>query len=224
MLQTRIHCDKEICEVNPTASDMRLNAIMTDAARRVLEPGSDAYEIGVETCGLILDEVIDTAEHGGVAYAVWAELTDIASSPWTGAHAWCVALTGLASREWLSVDTADGVAVARYFERWQDPMLLTTRLFEGDVSGAWRTEYFSYLERMLGDVLGDLAGRIRPHDHETSASYVEHAEYGLGLEHLTYAVSESEVSISDQERHQLTHLARLMGSDTALRDLSRLPK
>ncbi|MFI8523932.1 hypothetical protein ACIGB8_05780 [Promicromonospora sukumoe] len=210
--------------MNQSEADTRLDAIMTAAARRVLGPGSDAYEIGVEACGLILDEVIDTAEHGGVAYAVWAELTDVASSPWTGAHAWCVALTELASRDWLSVGTADGVAVARYFERWQDPMLLTTRLFEDDVSGAWRTEYFSYLERELGDVLGDLAGRIRPLDHETSASYVEHAEYGLGLEHLTYAVSEFEVSTSVQERRQLTHLARLMGSDRALRDLSRLPE
>ncbi|MFI2364572.1 hypothetical protein [Promicromonospora sp. NPDC019610] len=207
--------------MNQSEADTRLDAIMTAAARQVLEPGSDAYEIGVEACGLILDEVIDTAEHGGVAYAVWAELTDVASSPWTGAHAWCVALTELASGEWLSVDTADGVAVARYFEGWQDPMLLTTRLFEDDVSGGWRTEYFSYLERVLGDTLRDLAGRIRPVDHETSASYVEHAEYGLAVEHLAYAVSEFEVLVTDEQRHRLTRLARLVGSDTALRDLSR---
>ncbi|MFE7503717.1 hypothetical protein [Promicromonospora sp. NPDC057488] len=210
--------------MNQSEADTRLNAIMTAAARRVLEPGSGAYEIGVETCGLILDEVIDTAENGGVAYGVWAELTDVASSPWTGAHAWCVALTGLASREWLSVDTADGLAMAGCFEIWQDPMLLTTRLFEDDVPGAWRTEYFSYLERVLGDVLHDLAGQIRPFDLATSASYVEHAEYGLALEHVTYAVSELEPSISEEARRLLTHLARLLGSDTAMRDLSRVPE
>ncbi|MGW2091467.1 MafI family immunity protein [Promicromonospora sukumoe] len=210
--------------MNQTEADARLSTIMTTAARRILEPGSDAYEIGVEACGLVLDEVIDTAEHGGVAYAVWAELTDVASSPWTGAHAWCVALTELASRDWLSIDMADVAAVARYFERWQDPMLLTARLFEDDVSGDWRTEYFSYLERELGDVLHDLAGRIRPFDHETSADYVEHAEYGLALEHLTYAASEFEVPISEQERRRLTHLARLVGSDMAMRDLSRVPE
>lgn len=46
----------------------------------------------------------------------------------------------------------------------------------------------------------------------------------VSVRNLAYAVSEFEVSITDQARDLLTHLARLMGSETAMRDLSRLPE
>ncbi|MDR7385029.1 hypothetical protein [Promicromonospora iranensis] len=74
-----------------TAADQALCEVMTSMSRRVLVPAGDPSTIGLDAMGEIARSVIDTAEHGGGAYLLCAELTDVADHPCVASPQWCVA-------------------------------------------------------------------------------------------------------------------------------------
>jgi hypothetical protein len=195
---------------------------MTSTSRRVRVPASDPYGIGLDAMGEIARSVIDTAEHGGGAYLLWAELTDVADHPRVAGPQWCVALTRLAAGEWLDVDTGDDDAVAGYFDRWQDPMLRTQDLF-GEPDNGWRPEYYAFLERTMRGVLDDAGDLLAPVDKETVGGYLDDGEYGLALEYVALVLSEYEIPVPGSTLKRLVHVADIMSSDQALRDLAEIP-
>ncbi|MFC8924235.1 hypothetical protein [Cellulosimicrobium sp. NPDC057127] len=103
-------------------ANSRLYAIMTGAAHRVLAPLSIPYEVGRDAATEIARGVIDTADLGGLAYRLWAELTDVADHPRVNNPALCDERSRMAASEWLRVDITDDTAIMRYFERWNDPI------------------------------------------------------------------------------------------------------
>ena len=76
----------------------------------------------MDAMGDIAREVIDTADHGGQAYVLWAELTDINDAPRIANRALCEERSRMAAAEWLQVDLARPEAIERYFRRWRDPL------------------------------------------------------------------------------------------------------
>lgn len=204
--------------------DSVLNALMTSVAVRVLEPGSDPYDIGMDTLGDVYRLVPATATHADAAYIFWAELTDIDDAPRVSAPKLAAELTRLAAREWLDVDTADRNSVSAYFLRWASPMLLTRELFDRlDADCAWRTEYYAYLEREIQRVLRVHDERIPAPDRDATTEYLAVAEYGLALEHITYALSEHEIATTERDLRRLRWIAELMGSEHAQRDIATIP-
>ncbi|WP_129785324.1 hypothetical protein [Promicromonospora panici] len=204
------------------APDRALYQVMTGISQRVLAPGSDPYEIGLEAMGEIVHGVIDTAEHGAGAYILWAELTDVADHPRISARSWCVALTRLAAGEWLEVDPKDREAVVRYFDRWQDPMLRTRDLSD-EPDGGWRLEYYAFLERTIREVLGDAGDLLAPVDAEIAVGYLDVGDYGLALDYVALVLCEYEIPIPDRTLRRLGHVADIMSSDQALRDIAEIP-
>ncbi|MFC8800084.1 hypothetical protein ACFT2C_20315 [Promicromonospora sp. NPDC057138] len=208
--------------MSSVAPDRALYEVMTGISQRVHAPASDPYELGLEAMGEIVGGVIDTAEHGAGAYILWAELTDVADHPRIASPQWCAALTRLAAGEWLAVDATDHDAVVRYFDRWQDPMLRTQDLFD-EPDGGWRTEYFAYLERTIRDVLGDVGDQLASVDAEIAAGYLDAGDYGLALDYVALVLCEYEIPIPDRTLKRLGHIADLMSSDQALRDIAEIP-
>ena len=204
------------------APDRALYQVMTGISQRVRAPDSDPYEIGLEAMGAIAHGVIDTAEHGAGAYILWAELTDVADHPLIAAPLWCAALTRLAAGEWLEVDTKDRDAVVRYFDRWQDPML-RTRDLPDEPDGGWRLEYYAFLERTIRDVLGDAGDLLAPVDAEIAVGYLDDGDYGLALDYVALVLCEYEIPIPDRTLRRLRHVADIMSSDQALRDIAEIP-
>lgn len=104
-------------------ADSQLYAILTRTAHQVLADSSDPYWIGIEAQGeIVASELLITADHGGVAYALWAELTDIASHPEIADRALCEERSRMAAAEWLELDLARPGVIERYFQRWRDPL------------------------------------------------------------------------------------------------------
>ena len=190
-------------------------------SQRVLAPASDPYEIGLEAMATIVHGVIDTAEHGAGAYLLWAELTDVADHPRVAGPEWCAALTWLAAREWLDVDTRDHGAVARYFEHWQDPMLRMHDLAV-EPDSAWSEEYHAFLERTIGEALAESGDLLAPVDNEAVQIYLAADEHRLALEYLALVLCEDEVPVPERTLSRLRHLADLLSSEQAQRDLAEL--
>ncbi|WP_125775816.1 hypothetical protein [Antribacter gilvus] len=205
-------------------ADNRLAEIMTGAARDVLAGGGDPYWVGIAAAGEILDEVIEHATHGGAAYVLWGELTDVQDHPKLDAPAWCAALTRLAAEDWLAIDSTVAESVARYFERWADPILQTPALFTGSVpDSGWRDEHYRFLKALITDTARELADRLVTRDIDEVVAIATSGEYGSALEHLTGALAEDQVGLADRERRRLSYLAKLLPSARAHRDLARLP-
>lgn len=205
-----------------TEADRALYEVMTSMSVRVVVPASDPYEIGLDAMGAIAGGVIDTARYGGGAYLLWAELTDVADHPRVAAPRWCAALTRRAAAEWLDVDTRDDDAVARYFERWQDPVLRTQDLV-GETDSGWRAEYYAFLERSIRAVLDDTRDLLAPVDRETVEAYVGDGQYGLAVEYVALVLCEDEVPVPERALKRLGHVAEILSSDQALRDIAEIP-
>lgn len=104
-------------------ADFELYAILTSKAHQVLADSSDPYWIGIDAQGeIVASDLLVTADHGGVAYHLWAELTDIASHPQIANRALCEERSRMAAGEWLELDLARPETIERYFRRWEDPM------------------------------------------------------------------------------------------------------
>lgn len=208
----------------PIDPDSVLNTLMTNVAVRVLAPGSDTYDIGMDTLGDVHRLVPATTTHADAAYILWAELTDIDDAPRLSAPKLAAELTRLAAREWLATDVSDPNAVSAYFLRWASPMLLTRELFETtDSGGEWRPEYFAFLEREIHRILRVQREHIPPPDRDTAMEYLAAAEYGLAFEHLISALSEHEIPTTERDLSRLGWLAELMGSECAQRDIVTIP-
>ncbi|PUB24352.1 hypothetical protein C8K30_109101 [Promicromonospora sp. AC04] len=204
--------------------DSVLNTLMTDVAVRVLAPGCDTYDIGMDTLGDVYRRVPATATHADAAYILWAELTDIDDAPRLSAPKLAAALTKLVAREWLATDVSDPNAVTAYFLRWASPMLLTRELFEeSDGDNEWRPEYYAYLEREIQRILRVQGEHIPAPDRDAIREYLAVAEFGLALEHVTSALGEHEVATTERELRRLGWLAELMGSECAQRDIVTIP-
>jgi len=208
--------------VSITEADRALYEVMTSMSRRVRVPASNPYEIGLDAMGDIARSVIDTAGHGGGAYLLWAELTDVADHPRTAGPRWCDALTRLAAGEWLAVDTEDDDAVAGYFDRWQDPLLRTQDLL-GEPDSGWRPEYYDFLDRTMRGALADTADQLASADQQTVARYLDDGEYGLALEYVALVLCEDEVPVPAVTLKRLGHVAEMLSSDQAMRDLAEIP-
>jgi hypothetical protein len=103
-------------------ADSQLYAILTSTAHQVLA-SSDPYWVGIAAMDEIAaDEVMFTAEHGGAAYILWAEITDIADHWQIANRALCEERSRMAAAEWLELDLARPEAIERYFRRWYDPL------------------------------------------------------------------------------------------------------
>jgi hypothetical protein len=104
-------------------ADSQLYAIMTRTAHQVLA-SSDPYGVGIDGMDEIAaDEVMFDAEHGGAAYLLWANLTDINDDPRiVGDRALCEERLRMAAAEWLELDLARSEVIECYFRRWHDPL------------------------------------------------------------------------------------------------------
>jgi hypothetical protein len=104
-------------------ADSQLYAIMTRTAHQVLA-SSDPYWVGIDGMDEIAaDEVMFDAEHGGAAYLLWANLTDINDDPRiVGDRALCEERLRMAAAEWLELDLARSEVIECYFRRWHDPL------------------------------------------------------------------------------------------------------
>lgn len=92
---------------------------MMQAARRI-HSGERAYDVCIEACAQMLD-VVTKADHGGAAYNLWAEISDLLDAP-SGpqSEAACSTMAEAVAMDWLAIDAESVEAVAAYFERW-DP-------------------------------------------------------------------------------------------------------
>lgn len=103
-------------------TDARLYAVLDSIAGRI-EGASD--RAAYETAELVVNEItdtpdIETEEHMGKAYVLWAEVTDLYDYPFghnsleLSAH-----VARACAADWTRVNQADEGAIASYFERWE---------------------------------------------------------------------------------------------------------
>lgn len=68
---------------------------------------------------LASSDVLEKATHGGEAYVLWADISDLFDDP-RGPHseALCNEFALRAATDWATVDSDSREAVESYFERW----------------------------------------------------------------------------------------------------------
>ncbi|MGW6132369.1 hypothetical protein ACWFNE_20275 [Cellulomonas sp. NPDC055163] len=105
--------------------DTALCRVMTDYARRVLREDARTYDLCLDACGILTDtDLVVDATHGGAAYCLWGEASDLYDDPRrpdfgdTGRTRQLEEHARRFARDWLDLDPADRRAVAEFFERW----------------------------------------------------------------------------------------------------------
>lgn len=105
-------------------SDAALTRVMTQSALRITSQLERSYDVCIEAAStLVRSDLAVQATHGGSAYILWIQASDIYDTPegnLTGEER-----TGRLdtyadqfSRDWLDIDADDDLAVADYFRRW----------------------------------------------------------------------------------------------------------
>ncbi len=100
--------------------EARFRAAMSAVAEAVLNRGArSTYDIVVEGAGQFSDEYIDCV-HGGAAYSVWMEISDLTDDPQGPLSEELTDEIGRkAASEWLAVDHDSPSAIEAYFARWE---------------------------------------------------------------------------------------------------------
>lgn len=91
---------------------------MTELAGEVLDPGDQrVYDIVVNNSNRF-HEFFDCV-HGGAAYVLWANVTDLLSDPFGPGSEWlCHEIGQKAASEWMELDRTSQDAIDAYFQRW----------------------------------------------------------------------------------------------------------
>lgn len=102
--------------------ESRFLAAMTEVARNVLQPkGRRTYDIVMEDTNQFIDEFIDCS-HGGGAYVLWMEISDLYDDPrGPMSEELCEKVGRRAAAEWMSVDQSSPEEVSLFFARWHTP-------------------------------------------------------------------------------------------------------
>jgi len=71
--------------------------------------------------------------------------------------------------------------------------------------------------------LADTADQLASADQQTVARYLDDGEYGLALEYVALVLCEDEVPVPAVTLKRLGHVAEMLSSDQAMRDLAEIP-
>lgn len=100
-------------------SDAALVRVLTEVAEKVIAPEERPYDIAIDAMGAI-GGVLTEARHAGVAYMLWAEISDLLDAPrGPESEEMCDAYARAAATDWLAVDATSPEAVTFYFDRWE---------------------------------------------------------------------------------------------------------
>ncbi len=106
--------------VTHEAPDAGLVRVMTQVAERVLASEERPDDVAIDAMGA-LGGLLTEASHGGIAYLLWAEISDLCDDPrGPGSAEECNKRARAAASDWPAVDRDSVEAVDSYFERW-DP-------------------------------------------------------------------------------------------------------
>lgn len=102
--------------------EARFRVAMSAVAESVLNRGARrTYDIVMGGAGQFTDEYFDCV-HGGAAYRLWMEISDLADDP-RGPLSERMAdeIGRKAALEWLAIDQSSSLEVDAYFVRWGSP-------------------------------------------------------------------------------------------------------
>jgi hypothetical protein len=105
--------------------DLALNGVMTEYCRRVLAGDERTYDLCMDAGGALMaaDLVLD-ASHGGAAYCLWMDASDIYDAPRRPDVALLERERQLQDHarsfaaDWVTLDPTSTAAVAAFFARW----------------------------------------------------------------------------------------------------------
>lgn len=103
--------------------EVQFRAIMTELAREVLDPGDQrVYDIVIGMSNRFHD--FFDLKHGGDAYVLWANITDLLGYPLGPAsERLCQEIGQKAASEWMELDRTSQDAIDAYFRRWSSAEL-----------------------------------------------------------------------------------------------------
>lgn len=92
---------------------------MSRAAQRILAAGERPYDVAVDAMGE-LGGLLAEEKHAGVAYTLWAEISDLYDDPrGPGSETLCDRVARAAAIDWKAVDLTSRHGVAMYFDTWK---------------------------------------------------------------------------------------------------------
>lgn len=91
---------------------------MSRAADRILTAFERPYDVAVDAMGELGDLLVEE-QHAGVAYTLWAEISDLYDDPrGPSSEDLCDRTARAAAEDWRGIDQSSAEAVDAYFERW----------------------------------------------------------------------------------------------------------
>lgn len=98
--------------------ELSVEAAMTRAAERILTAGARPYDVAIDAMGELGGLLVEE-QHAGVAYTLWAEISDLYDDPrGPSSEDLCNQVARAACQAWEAIDQMSADAVDAYFERW----------------------------------------------------------------------------------------------------------
>lgn len=100
--------------------ELSVEAAMSRAAERIQSTDARPYDVAIDAMGELGGLLVEE-QRAGVAYLLWAEISDLYDDPrGPGSEALCDRTARAAALDWRGIDPTSSHEIATYFEQW-DP-------------------------------------------------------------------------------------------------------